>query len=489
MFRLTKITDKDKEIVLVSNQSTDKYPYISLIIGANGTGKSLLLSDISKVFLNDYNQLSSISLEYNIDDEIITASKNNLLSEKMPKKLIVSSFLVNDKFIFKDNSKDYFYQYLGARETSFSVGTKSFSKKLVSFIIDNSMNTYFMSKIPDVLNFLNMKSSMSITFSLNKKKYFFDTNSKDYIGDLDGIIRYFTDWKNPFNDENRLSKRKTAPFSFRNFVRIQENKKVDDVINIIEKFKKYIEKNNHKENKEKYKITYTIDFKNLKNNMTIEEDFEKIKLLMELDLVTTPIIEITKKSTFSVENASSGELHILYFFISILSSIQENSLILIDEPEISLHPNWQVKFIGFLQEIFKEYSSCHFIIASHSHFLVSDMKEENSSIIAFQYNKISQAIDIETLKINTFALSPENILYSVFNSRTSNNYYMEQDLDKVLQLIDIKGSNIEDVKRIYKSLNSVKLDERDPLNTVLKNIDKYIKDIDEYIKDDNYAKS
>ncbi|MBY8186655.1 ATP-binding protein [Vibrio fluvialis] len=35
-------------------------------------------------------------------------------------------------------------------------------------------------------------------------------------------------------------------------------------------------------------------------------------------------------------------------FLGIISSIDDDALILIDEPEISLHPSWQQKFVEIL---------------------------------------------------------------------------------------------------------------------------------------------
>ena len=68
-------------------------------------------------------------------------------------------------------------------------------------------------------------------------------------------------------------------------------------------------------------------------------------------------------------------------YTNIFNNISRNSIVLIDEPEISLHPNWQIKYISFLKKVFAEYNSCHFIIASHSHYMVSDLNPENSSLI------------------------------------------------------------------------------------------------------------
>jgi predicted ATPase len=465
MFRLKFLeytTDnKSEKINFIRNYNESKFPYISLIIGANGTGKSILLNRVSEVFRkinNSQNKLTTkkYSLEYKIGTETkhITSDDKNI-DVILPTKLIVTSFLVNDKFTFENNIEKDFYQYHGIRSTPTGVGTKTHIKKLSDYIISNSDNDFFMSKVSIILKFLKMKNSIDITFKLKSKRFFFlkeDSISIDFLED------YFLNW-------TEYSQRVTEPFSYNKFKNFKEENKVKDIKSIIDKLTK-----KHKNNK----VTYKLDFKNYKNNTEFSNDYETIKLLMELDLVSSPELDIVKDSSFSINYASSGELHILYTFISILSSIEQNSLILIDEPEISLHPNWQIKYIPFLQEFFKEYNSCHFIIASHSHFMVSDLDVTNSTIIAMRYDQEKNMTYPETLDMNTYALSAENILYNIFNTRTTNNYYLDLELHKVLNLISKENSDINEIKNIYNNLEQIKLDEDDPINIVLKKINQYL---------------
>lgn len=51
---------------------------------------------------------------------------------------------------------------------------------------------------------------------------------------------------------------------------------------------------------------------------------------------------------YPFEDASSGEKHFIYELVSIANNIKNNALILVDEPEISMHPNWQMRYISTL---------------------------------------------------------------------------------------------------------------------------------------------
>lgn len=79
--------------------------------------------------------------------------------------------------------------------------------------------------------------------------------------------------------------------------------------------------------------------------------------------------------------ASSGQINLLNIFFGISSCITDNSLILIDEPEISLHTDWQIKFIPLLREVFSKYKDCHYIIATHAPMIISNVGLTHSSIL------------------------------------------------------------------------------------------------------------
>ena len=72
------------------------------------------------------------------------------------------------------------------------------------------------------------------------------------------------------------------------------------------------------------------------------------------------------------DNCSSGEKHILFAFVGILNQIKDNSLILIDEPEISLHPEWQIKFAEVLVELAK--AGIPILISTHSPYFMQGVR-------------------------------------------------------------------------------------------------------------------
>ena len=73
---------------------------------------------------------------------------------------------------------------------------------------------------------------------------------------------------------------------------------------------------------------------------------------------------ITNKN-IPLSGLSSGEQHELVLFYQLLFNTEPNSLLLIDEPEISLHISWQNHFIDDLRDVIK-LNNFSAIIATHS---------------------------------------------------------------------------------------------------------------------------
>lgn len=68
---------------------------------------------------------------------------------------------------------------------------------------------------------------------------------------------------------------------------------------------------------------------------------------------------------------SSGEQHELILLYELLFKIKEDALILIDEPELSLHAKWQYDFIQDLKSI-TEVANFDVLMATHSPLIIND---------------------------------------------------------------------------------------------------------------------
>jgi len=119
----------------------------------------------------------------------------------------------------------------------------------------------------------------------------------------------------------------------------------------------------------------------------LEKTLKKLKILHKID------IHITKDEydlSMNIRYASSGEQTLIATMVFIASFIDENTLILIDEPENSLHPKWQREYVQTIQDIFSYYQPS-IAIATHSPILISGLhKEHNVKIFKSSHEGIER---------------------------------------------------------------------------------------------------
>ncbi len=85
-------------------------------------------------------------------------------------------------------------------------------------------------------------------------------------------------------------------------------------------------------------------------------------------------LSVTKKTTgetIKLTDLSSGEQHEVILMTDLLFNAPPGSLVLIDEPEISLHVAWQVRFIQDVERIAQE-CNFNFVVATHSPQIIND---------------------------------------------------------------------------------------------------------------------
>lgn len=111
-----------------------------------------------------------------------------------------------------------------------------------------------------------------------------------------------------------------------------------------------------------------------------ENVFRKIQLFEELinSHLVRKTVHISKDKGLELtpsldpSSLSSGEQHLLVLFYELIfGDIKPAQLVLIDEPELSLHPGWQLRFVADLERI-REINQLSFILATHSPQIVGN---------------------------------------------------------------------------------------------------------------------
>lgn len=87
----------------------------------------------------------------------------------------------------------------------------------------------------------------------------------------------------------------------------------------------------------------------------------------------SPALAKEARSTARESDLSSGQWNWLYNFCTLEFELRDDSLVLIEEPENSLHPTWQREYPSMLARILNDRTGCHAIIATHSVLLASGL--------------------------------------------------------------------------------------------------------------------
>ncbi len=508
-FRLKQLKVRDNKIFQEAqfdfSQETDVFsdssPYFTLIIGSNGTGKSILLRMIIDIFRVAYqkqkkNEISyypigKYSLEYCLDDDYYTITNSRVLhsvhaesdgfseekddkgiiclkggeeidfkSLKFPNSILALSIMLGDKYLFLDDPSTFpVYNYLGIRYGSNIARTQSHLNKTIEYVYDAIDKQPFIDCVSSLLSFLELDKTFLISYYPRYKHLFFKGTLKQ-----EEFEDYFLNYKDHLH-------RETEPWSIAIYkkLKLKEPGIIPKLVSLLNFLSSRLERE-YEGSRTKY-----FEFNIFDHEKFPLESLKLLRYLHKLDLISYPGIGLMRGGNYYMANeSSSGEYHFITSVLGLLAKIQDNSIVLIDEPEISLHPNWQMKYMGFLNSIFKSYNTVHFIICSHSHFLISDLDGDNSNIIGLKRENGK----IETVKfpenINTYGWSAEDVLYRVFGVRTTRNYFMEIELRELLHLISEKSKNSTQINGIINRLQKVKLNEEDPLNLIIRQAKNYI---------------
>lgn len=168
--------------------------------------------------------------------------------------------------------------------------------------------------------------------------------------------------------------------------------------------------------------------------------------------------KLNSNKIFRINEASSGEQCVFTTFLGLACQIEDNCLIFIDEPEISLHPEWQEKYIKLLISTFKNYKECHFIIATHSPQLISKLQEQNCFVLKMDNRELKPANEFINQSI-------DYQLANVFNSPGFKNEYLNRlafaIMSKVAKSKQFDNDDLNNFEIIKSQLEF--MDKKDPL--------------------------
>ncbi|GEQ15604.1 AAA family ATPase [Clostridium butyricum] len=456
-----KYTDTGIEIYKKSDNHFIEKIYnniaFTVLVGENGAGKTTILSFIAHVFRylqrDQYKIPSDFKMIYRIGEkndivvelekkdshifitikdvkylllEFDAKSKKYINNEKykktityddimdyLPCNVIVSCFDV-------DYPSEYWWNYVGDRLLEINRVDKSYRKSAfgmdISIGIVKFLNKYFFSdeKIKKLFN--------SLGFKFIKCIYFF----RNYSCIDENIIEELEDFYSEFGfcDWNEFLKK--ANFNSK-----------DEFIDYIlsdEYWKKYYGK--VEEIEDEASQDEIIDFVKF-----AKDNFYNLELLYKLIYNNRIYINgfLLKKDDeiLSIDKMSTGEKMLFFRLFFILAKIDDDSLIILEEPEIHLNYSLIKQLITIINLCFDEFN-VHFLISSHNPVFINMLFPDN--ILVFEKNTINHP------NINTFLANERELSRCLFGSSRMKNY-IETEILEIL-----KSNNVTLIEELMQNL-------------------------------------
>jgi len=447
---------------------------VTAIVGKNGSGKSSVLELITFSLEESYPK--KIIIVYNSGNTLYYVS-NMKIDASIPKKESIK------------NSRFYIYT---SDKTSSYVEKSNMTHK-ISFDLSNIgnmlSNSYIQKKDFKLTTFMYIPSIMSIelidleekftnAYNIEYKENYANVNpfsegtqyiktaEEDYQEQIDLPFKQKEEQEEKTRlknlKDNLLKAFETAESDFHKFLLIEYMKgrteisdytKLSDVDELwSECFSKYFidEKDFDK---------YFIKSKEQRNISLLSSKAKDIYFSQYKEYFNLDFIDAKGRS---FNDLSHGEKMIFLQFISIyyevLNNTEENFIFLFDEPELSLHPNWQKKYILELHNLLlKLNKKFHFIFSSHSPFLLSDLTRQNIIFLDTDEEGNCKVVDGLKDKKQTFGANIHTLL--------SDSFFMEDGLmgefakgkiDKIIRFLNGENKFIDfPIEQIEKIINTI----------------------------------
>lgn len=207
-------------------------------------------------------------------------------------------------------------------------------------------------------------------------------------------------------------------------------------------------------NGELLRIDFRTDsFKDLKNSYIItlflyEKQLKSLKLISSINILLRKGVE-----DIPLLKASSGELTLATTLIYITSVIKERSIILIDEPENSLHPKWQTEYVRRLSELFYYYQP-KIVIATHSPLILNGAEVSTNKVNVFK--GVNGRFE---LHVNS-ATNVEEIYQDFFDITTPENRYISEEIIEKMNLLSAKEITQDDFEDFINTLKKNSYDDK-----------------------------
>ncbi|MES0091031.1 AAA family ATPase [Mesorhizobium sp. M0030] len=346
-------------------------------------------------------QSYKITKESGNDVSFMVGGRPSTIAElALPSRVIAMTITPHDRFPLNQLSHpsrpqptELVYKYLGLRDRSGRASMLSFLYNALENLLQRQGGSDRRDRIVGVFNLLDYRPRIDITYSLRMSRASVEMALKS--PDLPPNL---------------------SPYQERRVSEIVESEGYDA-------FRASLALAISMEEKRLIEVSADLSMEQPANSVVTQ-----LQTLRRAGYLSIRSIKIEKKSGEMVDlkEASSGELSIASSLIGLAGVLEDNCLVLIDEPEISLHPEWQSSYVEMLLNTFRAYKGVHYLIATHSPLVVSDAPVQ-ALVKSLDRGLTFSGGDVA-------GRSVDRLLARLFKLPTANNLYLRDEIVSALRM-------------------------------------------------------
>ena len=382
---------------------------------------------IEKVHIKNIKGIKDLELSFRKDDKILDL-------------IVLAGVNGSGKTTILEAIKDFFYNTnvnysnLEKSNVNLDIFFEDFEKKNIEEAKKKSNYSKKESKLFDFFNALHLYS-----FDKNIKNASYEIQIEKYFNTPPKII--YVPANNSFGKVETASTTLSKNYQLINII---DSVAMRDIPSYIATRRNYLAT-----------IEEDLTMKEITNKVVneINDIFNILELDVKLkgfskDERTMPIFENSAGEEFDINDLSSGEKQLFLRNLSIKMLEPDNSIILIDEPELSLHPKWQQRIIEVYKNIGK---NNQIIVATHSPHILGSVSNENIFIL---YRNENGKIDAKTGDdiYSSYGQPVERVLKDIMGLKSVRTPKINRDIQELRKLVDEDKYDTEEFKKKYNNL-------------------------------------
>ncbi len=178
-------------------------------------------------------------------------------------------------------------------------------------------------------------------------------------------------------------------------------------------------------------------------------DMDILLVGMKDPVTKMPLFKNSYGAEFDINGLSSGEKQLFVRILSLKALNPENCVILVDEPEISLHPSWQQRIIEVYQKIGH---SNQLIIATHSPHVISSVRKESLKVLS-KNGRTVHILEGEGFD-ETYGATADIIMLEIMGMKTIRHPYIQHKIDVLKDMVRKDIYQSEEFLKLYEDVTA-----------------------------------